>query len=111
MMSIRNRGLIEMRDRNARTRRLTATDHAAEFRLRGREFSDRRALVAIGLSALGLGGLTPRAAKVGISAPAETQAWAQVVTVDGSHAAGPVLQVAFTRSWPRESAGTPLPRS
>jgi hypothetical protein len=59
------------------------------------ELSGRRALVAIGFSALGLVGLAAPSGAEATASPSDTQAWTQVVTVDESHAAGPALQVAF----------------
>jgi hypothetical protein len=56
---------------------------------------DLRLVVAIGLSVLGLAGA---AAQAGEAAPAQAQtpAWV-LVSVDGTHSAGPVLQAAFHR--------------
>jgi hypothetical protein len=67
----------------------------AESHLRRSEFPDRGVLVAIGLSALGLVGLAAQAGAESTASPSETQAWSHVAIVDASHAAGPVLQVAF----------------
>jgi len=50
-----------MTDRDTSTPGLTASHRGAEFHLRRWEFPDRRIVVAIGLSALGLVGLAAQA--------------------------------------------------
>jgi hypothetical protein len=56
---------------------------------------DRRVLVALALSVLGLAGRTAQAGEVAGPSPADAPAWSYIVTVDERHAAGPALQVAF----------------
>jgi hypothetical protein len=56
---------------------------------------DRSLLVALALSVLALAGRTAEALQVAGPSPADIPAWSYVVTVDGSHAAGPALQIAF----------------
>jgi len=51
--------------------------------------------VALVVSMLGLVGLTAQAGEVASPSPADAPAWSYVVTVDETHPAGPVLQVAF----------------
>jgi hypothetical protein len=56
---------------------------------------DRRVLVALALSVLGLAGRTAQAGEVAGPSPADAPAWSYIVTVDERHAAGPALQIAF----------------
>lgn len=85
-----------MRERDTSAQRPSAIRSVAEFRLRGSDFTDRRLVVAIGLSVLALAGVATSRGEAA-PVPSQTPAWSHVVIVDESHAAGPVLQAAFHR--------------
>jgi hypothetical protein len=71
-----------------------AAHQGLEFRPRFGDFTERRVVIAAGLSLIALAaGATLSAAP----APAGASSWSHVVVVDASHAPGPVLQAAFHR--------------